>query len=274
MRPLLASYFDRAHLDHQSIVRRRYAVRQSRRQLRMRRVMREVREKGASRADLQRRRDSLGDREMQRMRARQQGVQHQDLESCELGPGRVGDLLRVGKVGHRSDAVSQHGAVAVGQRERAHPQAGDLGLRIRVEGMGAELGLTRPRLGRGGVEDVPEASPQFRQRGRRAVHREAAPLPHREGAQVVDAVDVVGMRVGEEHGIECRHTRRHELESQLGGRVDQQPPAARLDQRRSPGALVPRVGGGAGAAGASDLRHTVGSARPEEHEPHFRRPRP
>src|SRR5437660_10940145 len=64
MRPLLASNLDRAHLDHQSIVRRRYTVRQSRRQLRMRRVMREVREKGASRADLQRRRDSLGDREM------------------------------------------------------------------------------------------------------------------------------------------------------------------------------------------------------------------
>jgi len=211
---------------------------------------------------------------MQRVRARQQRVEHQDLESRELSPGRLGNLLRVGEVGDRSDAVSQDGAVAVGQRQRAYPQAGDLGLRVRGEGMGGELGLARPRLGGRAIEDVREASAQLCQRARRAVHREAAALPHREGAQVVDAVHVVGMGVRKEHAVEGRHARGHELESEFGGGVDQQPPAARLDQRGGTGALIPRVGGGAGAAGASDLRHAVGSARPEEHEPHVRRPRP
>src|SRR2546426_8652132 len=42
--------------------------------------------------------------------------------------------------------------------------------------------------------------------------------------------------------------------------IYQQPPPARLDQRRRTGAPVPWIDGRAGAAAAPDLRHAVGGA--------------
>src|SRR6266550_6664045 len=80
LRSLLATNLDRAYLDDQPVVGGRDACRQTRRELRMRRRVGEVREEGPARTDLLRRRDGLRDREMQRVRARQQGVQHQHLE--------------------------------------------------------------------------------------------------------------------------------------------------------------------------------------------------
>src|SRR5207247_5917827 len=81
----LATNLDRAYLDDQPVVGGRDACRQTRRELRMRRRVGEVREEGPARTDLLRRRDGLRDREMQRVRARQQGVQHQHLEPRQLG---------------------------------------------------------------------------------------------------------------------------------------------------------------------------------------------
>jgi len=53
----------------------------------MRRIVRQVREEGAARADLLRGRDGLRDREVQRVRPGEQRVQDQDVETRELRAG-------------------------------------------------------------------------------------------------------------------------------------------------------------------------------------------
>src|SRR5207248_10471923 len=59
LRSLLATNLDRAYLDDQPVVGGRDARRQTRRELRMRRRVGEVREEGPARTDLLRRRDGL-----------------------------------------------------------------------------------------------------------------------------------------------------------------------------------------------------------------------
>src|SRR5207248_7707083 len=90
---------------------------------------------------------------------------------------------------------------------------------------------------------------------RRAVHGEALGLFHRESAQVINAVDVIGVTVREEDAVQREYPGRHELEAQLGWRVDEQPAAARLEQRGGAGALVARVARRTGTAATPYLRH-------------------
>jgi len=236
--------------------------------------VREVREEGAPRADPLCRRDGLRDREVQRVRLRQQRVQHQYLEAHQPGERRVRNRFGIREVRHRTHAVAEHRAVAVRQDQCAYRHPRDLRFAVGLERPRGEIGFARPRLGRRAVEDVVEATLQLGERARRAVHVERSPPPCGEGAQVVDAVDVVGVGVREQHGVDGFDACRHELQSQLGRRVDEEAPSPRLDQRRRAGAPVTRVGRRAGAAAAPDLRHPVRRARAEEHEPHLTRPRP
>ena len=139
----------------------------------------------------------------------------------------------------------------MGQREGAHRHPGDLRLAVRCERPSGQLGFAGPG-GRGRpVEDVAEAARQLGERARRAVHLETGGVPHRDGPEVVDPVDVVRVGVSEEHRVHRGHARGHELETQLGRRVDQQAASPRLEQRGRATAFVTRIGRGTGDAAAA-----------------------
>jgi len=59
-----------------------------------------------------------------------------------------------------------------------------------------------------------------------------------EAAQVVEPRDVVSVRVRVEHSVDAADAIRDRLEPKFWRGVDEQPLAARLDQRRCPAALV------------------------------------
>ena len=88
-------------------------------------------------------------------------------------------------------------------------------------------------------------------------------------ANVVDAVHVVGVIVGEQHGVDAIDAARDELQPQLGRRVDQQARSAiGLDHRADAGAAVARIGRAADGAVAADLRHAEARSGSEEGELH------
>ena len=72
------------------------------------------------------------------------------------------------------------------------------------------------------VEDVAELCARGRAACRPARKSAAAPRDHRDRAQVVDAVGVIGMFVREQHGVHAVDSGRDQLKSQLGRRVDEQ----------------------------------------------------
>src|SRR5262249_48677873 len=61
-------------------------------------------------------------------------------------------------------------------------------------------------------------------------------------AQIVDAVQMIGMRVGQQHRVDPRGAGIEHLLAQIGRHVDQEVGAAALDQHRAAAAAVARVG--------------------------------
>jgi hypothetical protein len=142
------------------------------------------------------------------------------------------------------------------ESQRQHRQASHLAGLARLEPMQGEprprgSGRERQRI----VEDVSEGAGRIIERSLGPVYRDRRFPPQREHPQVVDAVDVVGVLVGVEHGVKPVHTFAHQLEAQLGRGVDQESRIAGLDDRGGPAAPVPGVGGSAHGAPAPDLGH-------------------
>jgi hypothetical protein len=163
--------------------------------------------------------------------------------------------------------VTRPCGTATGVTSTAPIEGGDAG----VEHAPLPLGLRAPRRRRAVVEDVAELVLDGAHRRRRAVHRQlpASPLAH--GAQVVDAVGVVGVVVRVQHGVQPVDPVRDELDAQLGRRVDQEPRAGvGLDHRADARAPVARVGGAAHPAVAADDGNAERRAGAEEGELHDR----
>src|SRR5690606_11038985 len=120
------------------------------------------------------------------------------------------------------------------------------------------------------VEDVREPVVQRAGAVLAGVRGQGLLAPHGEGAQVVDAVRVVRVAVGEPDRIDVRHAGGEELEPQLGRRVHED--AARaviaLEQRGVARAAVARVRRRADRAAAPDDRDPERGACTEEREPH------
>jgi hypothetical protein len=73
------------------------------------------------------------------------------------------------------------------------------------------------------------------------------PLAQHVGPHVVDAVDLVGMLVGPQHGVDALDLRVQELRTQVGRGVDQDGLALVLDQDGAAPSAVARVPGVGGA---------------------------
>ena len=90
--------------------------------------------------------------------------------------------------------------------------------------------------------------------------------------QVVDAIDVVGVRMGEENCIHPGDAFAKGLLAQVGGGVDNDEAPVVLNHDGGTGSLVPRVCGAADLAAAADHRDTGGCAASQDNQFHGRSP--
>ena len=116
------------------------------------------------------------------------------------------------------------------------------------------------------IEDVAEAALDGGHGVGRGVDGNLALLAEVEGTHVVEAHDVVGMRVSEDHRVEAVDTGAQRLRAEIGRGVDQDVVAVVADQNRRPQAIVARIGGGADVAMAADGGHADTGARAEHRD--------
>ena len=128
------------------------------------------------------------------------------------------------------------------------------------------LARARKRLDRV-VEDVSEALGESCHGVGRSVHLDGDVTLVRQRANVVDAVHVVGVIVGEKNRVDLTDAGVDQLKSQLRRRVDEYSHASvRLDQRADSGPLVTRISGSANLAGTADLGDAKAGPSPQKGE--------
>src|SRR2546428_1120582 len=85
-----------------------------------------------------------------------------------------------------------------------------------------------------------------------------------ERTNVVEAKDVVGMTVRDQHGVEMLQTITQSLLAKVSRGIDDHGLPGMFDQYRDAQPLIPRIVGGAGLAVAGDRRHASRCAGAEE----------
>ena len=132
-------------------------------------------------------------------------------------------------------------------------------LRLRRSG----LGTNRP------VKNVVEAPFQHAPSVARRIGGDAFLGAQREDPQIVDAVKVVRVKVGEPNRIYTTHTRPHELKAKLRWGVHQHvAPVLPAYESRMPGPLIPWVRGCAYGAATSHDRDAKGGACAKKGQSH------
>jgi hypothetical protein len=198
----------------------------------------------------------LGDAQVRWVRPPPQRVQHQHVEPAQRLARLLGDLLHIGDVGQASEPVAEHTQMAVLKGEREDFDSSHHDWLARLGRVKAEPGLRCPLVGPHRiVEDVAERCADSLQRLGRPVHRQRQSPAHGENPEIVDPIDVVGVLVGVDHGVELGEAARKQLESELGGRVDENGGARILENGARPGAFVPLVIRATHRAGTPDLGH-------------------
>ena len=177
----------------------------------------------------------------------------QRSRSFQARPALGRDVAEVGRVGGVADAEAERRNIAVLQQERPKASPDRPSLRW--------CGFRRPRSSGGrGSADIrcPAASRSNRRTAAgydRAVDsvqidRNAPALVHHDRAQIVDAVGLVGVLVGQEHGVEVIDIGVDQLLAQVGRGVDQDPGDRRVRRSARPAASS----GGGGSSDCWDRR--------------------
>ncbi len=120
------------------------------------------------------------------------------------------------------------------------------------------------------IEDVREGAAKHAKRFFRAVHRERRFLTDVEGANVVEAEDVVGVGVGEQNGVEAIEANTQCLLAKVGRGVDHYVFSVAREQQGRTQPIVVGVLRGADAAMASERGHAHGGAAGAEHGDFYR----
>ncbi len=229
---------------------------------------------GAGRPDVAGAGDRFVEREVARMRRVAQGVHDEDVRAAHVALALLRQRADVGGVGETADpeaeAVDVAVPLAVGhQLDRAAlplDREADAGLDAVVD---RDRRVVRARRG---AEAVAEGLVQARGGRRVRVGRDAPAAVQHEGAQVVDAVDVVGVRMGVDDAVGPIDLRVQHLLPEIRPGVDHDDGAVAvgadaLHQQRRPAAAVLRVAGVAGAPVVTDPRHARRRPAAEQREP-------
>ena len=180
----------------------------------------------------------------------------QALQGGNLG---AADVVDVGEPGDVGDAVGGGVPMAVRHLEVLQRRAVEceaVGERARFEHGAVPVAAGREK-------GVVEALADVGQGGGAAVNRYAALLLVAKAAQIVDAVEVVGVRVGVEHAVDARQLLAQGLAAKIGAGVDLPALAADIEPGAATAAAVFRVGAGAHGAGAADGGGAGGAAAAE-----------
>lgn len=146
--------------------------------------------------------------------------------------------------------------------------------RLRLEGSEAH----EPELGDGAarrclhgfIEDVGKAAKQLVVRALRAKDRHVPPGTEAEDPEIVGAMNVIGMKVGNPDRMDVIHTLPHQLEAKFRRGIHEQVALPESEERSMSGAAVSRILRDASGTSAPDHRNPEGGTCPEECELHHR----
>src|SRR5579862_6134843 len=142
-----------------------------------------------------------------------QRIEEQDIEAAQIVERCRRNLAVIGKVGRAAEAKSINRRSAVQQRNWLELHSKN------IEGLAVER--VRVELRHGGFalligENVTEDAMDSCHRVGRCENRNARFLAEIEGANIVEAHDVVGVRVGEKDGIEAVNFGAQHLGAKVG----------------------------------------------------------
>lgn len=202
------------------------------------------------------------------MRGAKERVEDEYAHPTEGAQGNFRELLGIGDIAEVSNPVPVHGDGSVRHDHRQYVDISNPETLACRHFMRANLRLAGARKWLDGfVEDVSEAPGQSLHCVWRAVHLDRYVALVREGADIVDAVDVIRVIVSEQNGVDSAHIRRDELETQLGRSIDEDARSAiGLYERTNTRSLVPGISRPAHLTRASDLRDAKAGSCSQESE--------
>ena len=186
-----------------------------------------------------------------------QAVDDHGVEALEERVGAFGDGAAVGQVGDIADAVAHGVAMAVDERNG-----------LDVEGTDADevLAVEFPQLDAWDepavfevvvVEDVVEVVADEIGVVLAGVERECLAAEAGEAAEIIDAMEVIGVGVGEKDGIDAHDVLADDLFAEIGADIDEDAGVIRVDPGSGAQVAIAWVGGVADGAVAADHRHAV-----------------
>lgn len=230
--------------------------------------MGQVREPRLACADFLRDGHCFRNAEMRRVLRAKKGIEDEHTHTTERLERLFGKLLGVGDIAEITNPISVYGYRTMRHSHWHHLDISNREAFACCDVVRTALGLARPRqrLDRG-VEDVGEPFGQPLHRVWRTIHVDGHVTSIREGANIVNAVNVIRVIVGEEDGVDAAYISGNKLEAQLGGSVDEDAGAAiGFDQRTDSCSFVSGVSRSANITRASDLWDAKAGSCPQEGE--------
>src|SRR4051812_1686920 len=186
---------------------------------------------GAPRPDPRRPDERLREMAVRRMWLAAEAIDDPDLDAGERRESFLVELDDVRRVAEGADAEAERLAEPMILLERRHPHAGDL--ERPGDFVWRQHGLVERPAGLDRPDRVPEALlDRLERRGIRP-DRDRPAHGAIDRAQIVDAVEMVGMGMGVENGVEPAYPGVDELLAAIGRRIDEDRRACRLDEDRA-----------------------------------------
>ncbi len=197
-----------------------------------------------------------------------QCVQYKNLHAPVNLNRSVGNTLGIGDVTERPNPVTENLDVTVRQCHGRYLYAADINRYSRLEYAGRPFGFGSSwKCAMVVVENVRKPAGEAVQRILWSVHSKWSIAPKCDGADVVEAMRVIGVVVREKHRIHLIDPRGDQLESQLRRRIDEKAdPVICLDYGPNPIALVAWIGRAAHIAITPNLRNAKAGSGAEEKE--------
>ena len=210
----------------------------------------DVREPGAARLEFVDEGETLFDGLVHGMGNIAEGVDDEVVEVFEEGYGGFGEAAEIGEIRGAAKAEAEHVHFAVDERHGNDGNAEKLERAFDFVKDDAGNGAER----RPGVKDVGKGAADDAEGFLGAVNRHRDALADVERANVVKALDVIGVAVGEKNGFEVIEAGGEGLGAKIGGGVNDDVLAVAGEEDGGAQALVVRIGGLADGTVAADGR--------------------